>query len=100
MEVIVKEGPDKQGVPKPGNQNHYSTKTQGKRVVGESIQTESTTRNPVKHITILNKEFTRLGTTGGEMKKHTRLTGHELEHGKQARPKYRTQETGIRALRT
>ena len=55
------------GFQKPGNQNHYGSKTQGKRVVGESIQTESKTRNPIKQITLNDKEYKRLRTTGGLM---------------------------------
>ena len=57
------------GFQKPGNQNLYGTKMQGKRVVGESIQTWSTTRNSIKHITRNNKEYTRLGITGGGVQK-------------------------------
>ena len=71
---------DKQGVQKPGNQNQYGTKTQGKRVVGENIQTESTTRNPIRHRTIINKEYTRLGTTGGGVQKINKV--HRIKNTK------------------
>ena len=55
------------GFQNPGNQNQYGTKTQGKRVLGESIQTGSTTGNSIKHITRNNKEYTKLGTIRGLM---------------------------------
>ena len=58
---------NKQGVPKPGNQNHYGTKTQGKRVVGESIQIESTTRNPITR----NYNKQRIHKTGDNWRRGT-----------------------------
>ena len=56
---------DKQGFKSQVIRISTVPKTQGKRVEGKSVQTGSTTRNPIKHITIINKECPRLGTTGG-----------------------------------
>ena len=74
---------------------------QGKRVVGESIQTGSTTRNPIKHITIINKEYTRLGTTGGGVqvinKRHTESKTLNETYRIRRTSGNRWRETGTRA---